>query len=506
MGATFSHLVQSAREEKGGVGRAAGINTIGSSVAPLLFGVLLLSLIGIKWSLLAVAFGYLFLLPSISGLQWLGLAVPAALLFVLPAQIQPPQIPQGGRLIAYREGIMDSVAVVEHFDGNRSLRVNNRFNMGGTGAANAERRHAHIPLLLHPNPKQALFLGVGTGISLGAFAEHPGLRTDGVELVPEIIDVLPRFEPHNNAPTHHPQLKLHVADARRFVRATTTHYDVIVADLFHPARDGAGALYTREHFQGIRDALAPHGLFCQWLPLFQLDDRMLRVIVRTFLDVFPSTQGYLLRPNVDTPVIGLIGTLESVSYPPNWFEKRVRDTKLGETLKAVSLADGFQLFGCWIAGPDALRNFAQNAPLSRDDLPVLIFEAPRLAYQRHATAYGPLLAALELSGAGQAELPLQGDSALGQFRSELLDFIGARDIYIRGLVAETEGKSSNAIDFYVESARRSRHFSTGYAHCLTLAMQRAKTDPESARKLLQRLVEARPDRPVADELLKRLNE
>src|SRR5207247_1000308 len=123
----------------------------------------------------------------------------------------------------------------------------------------------------------------------------------GVELVPEILEMLPYFEPHNNAPARHPQLTLHAADARRFVRVSKAQYDVIVADLFHPARDGAGALYTLEHFSAIRDRLAPGGLFCQWLPLYQLDDFTLRVIVRTFLEVFPLSRAYLLRPNIDTP-------------------------------------------------------------------------------------------------------------------------------------------------------------------------------------------------------------
>src|SRR5256885_5746470 len=54
--------------------------------------------------------------------------------------------------------------------------------------------------------------------------------------------------------------------------------------------DLAGSLYTLEHFQAIRERLAPGGLFCQWLPLHQLDEDMLRVIIRTFLEVFPDAR------------------------------------------------------------------------------------------------------------------------------------------------------------------------------------------------------------------------
>src|ERR1041385_4258376 len=101
---------------------------------------------------------------------------------------------------------------------------------------------------------------------------------------------MPQCAPYHWPPERQPQLRMFIADARRFVRATAAQYDVIVADLFHPARDGAGSLYTLEHFSAIRRRLAPGGLFCQWLPLHQLDEHMLRVIIRTFLEVFPDGQ------------------------------------------------------------------------------------------------------------------------------------------------------------------------------------------------------------------------
>jgi len=67
--------------------------------------------------------------------------------------------------------------------------------MGGTGSAIAERRHAHLPLLLHPHPKHALFLGLGTAITFAAAGAHSDLEADGVELVPEIVAAMPQFKP-----------------------------------------------------------------------------------------------------------------------------------------------------------------------------------------------------------------------------------------------------------------------------------------------------------------------
>ncbi|MBC7047449.1 hypothetical protein G6O52_26340, partial [Salmonella enterica subsp. enterica serovar Heidelberg] len=76
--------------------------------------------------------------------------------------------------------------------------------------------------------------------------------------------------------------------ARRFVVSDLRSYDVIIADLFHPALDGSGALYTTEHFAATRRRLAAGGIFCQWLPLYQLDAPSLRAIIRSFLAVYPQ--------------------------------------------------------------------------------------------------------------------------------------------------------------------------------------------------------------------------
>ncbi|MHB8519537.1 MAG: spermine/spermidine synthase domain-containing protein, partial [Limisphaerales bacterium] len=336
-GAIFSQLVQAARRADGGVGQALACNTFGGALAPALFSVALLPAIGSKWTLTLISVGYLALLPRVSGWRRALVLLPLATIGLLPRNLQLVQVPPDGKLLEYREGVMASVAVVRDATGNRSLRVNNRFQMGGTGAADAERRHAHIPLLLHPAPKRALFLGLGTGITLGAATVYPDLRVDGVELLPEVIEVMNQFAPFNHAPDHQPQLKLYVADARRFVRATPTKYDVIVADLFHPARDGAGSLYTLEHFRAIRQRLAPGGLFCQWLPLHQLDETMLRVITQTFLQVFPDAHAYLLRFNVDAPVLGLIGNLEPPRYSTLWVEPRLRAPELAAQLRALAL-------------------------------------------------------------------------------------------------------------------------------------------------------------------------
>jgi spermidine synthase len=296
---------------------------------------------------------------------------------------------------------------------------------------------------------------------------------------------------------------MHIADARRFIRATTAQYDVIIADLFHPARDGAGSLYTVEHFQALRARLAPGGLVCQWLPLYQLDEEMLRVIVRTFLEVFPEAQAWLLQLNVDTPALGLVGSLEPRNYDAGWIERRLASPALETELKKLALADSVRFFGNLVADSETLRKFAGAASLNTDDQPRVTFGAPRFVYQGNATSYGRLVKLLELGVSDpQPTLGLGADATV--FAERLTRYWHARDVYLRGLIADTEGNRFQAIDAFVESARLSDDFTTGYAQCLTLASLQAKASPADAKALLRRLVEAQPSRAVAREMLERL--
>ncbi len=125
--------------------------------------------------------------------------------------------------------------------GARYLEVNGHFRMGGTNSIRSDYRQAMLPLLLHPAPHQALFLGLGTGATLIGGTQMPGVSVHGVELSSEVVELLPWFA---NPAVAGPAPRVTVADARRYVSADTNQYDVIIADLFHPALDGSGSLYS----------------------------------------------------------------------------------------------------------------------------------------------------------------------------------------------------------------------------------------------------------------------
>jgi spermidine synthase len=506
MGALFSHLAQESAGRTSGLGGALCVNTLGASVSPLIFGIFLLPSLGAKFSFAMVSLGYLLLVPLAGGRRYRPALVPIAIGFafvLLPNPLRLVTLGPGERILEYREGVMASVAVVRDGLGEIHLKVNNRFQMGGTSSVFSDRRQGHIPLLLHPAPTTALFLGMGTGATLAASLDHPGVQAEGVELVPEIVPLLHHFRKATGDLTRHPRVKMVVADARRYVNASGKRYDVIVADLFHPARDGAGWLYTAEHFSAIRSRLAEGGVFCQWLPLYQMDLETLRTITRTFLAIFPEGSAYLAHYSLKAPIIGLVGTTGRRTYSARWLDERVRDETLVKRLQELRLHTDFNLFGCFVGRSEDLKRFAGPGSLNTDNQPLVTFRAPSFAYSNREPAYSRLLSFLgNLSPAtGQVLLPPRNAEETER-HSRLAAYWAARNQFLKAGVGVKETDDvrqlvRQAREPLLAVVRQSRDFDAAYNPLLAMARQLSRTDVNAAEQLLLDLEKANPYRAEA---------
>lgn len=504
MGATFSHLAQAAKEKSLGVGRALAVNTLGGSLAPFLFGIVSMPALGMRTSLVLLALGYCVLIRPFKSMA-LALAViwiPLGAAILIP--LNRVTLPEGSRLLDYREGAMANVAVLESENGRKSLKVNNRYYMGGTHLDATERLKSHLPLLLHPHPDKALFIGLGTGVTFGTVVDYGSIAADGVELDPLVVKMLPWFAPNNRYPFTG-RYRVFTADARRYMRASPDAYDMILADFFHPNRDGAATLYTVEHFKAIHARLNPGGIFCQWLPLYQLDDVSLRIIIRTFLEVFPHAQAYLGSFSAESPGLALVGSDKALTYPQGWFEKRVERDDVREMLAKEAIADGFRIASFFMASGKDLQAMAGDAPLNTDNHPRVMYINPGFSEIKGFTSYGRLENLLALC---RHEPTAFGGLAQDSLSSAYLEKVGAvlaaRDLYLRGAIADAKGHAGEALDLYLQSAATTPLFSVGYAECLMKAIDQAQEDPEGTRALLRKLVDIRPEFEDAGTLLREM--
>lgn len=499
MGGLFSAWVEQVADEGAGVGPAMAWNTLGCAAAPLVVGVGLLPHLATSSAVAGLLVGY-GILGGVFRRWALVLSLAGGVAIWMPGAGRAQDRVDGGRRLELRRGVSETAAVWQGSDGNRVLVVNGRYTMGGTASTNGAIRQAQVPLLLHPSPRSALFLGFGTGVTAASAGWHDGLEIDAVEISPEVAALRSHFR---DAVPDPGRWRLRIADARLWVRSTPARYDVIVGDLFHPGRDGAAGLFTREHFAAVRTALRPGGVACQWLPLYQLDPGSLGGVIRAWESVFPGSQVWWLRWNVDVPVIGLVGGTGPLRFGPGWFGRRVPSEVLRTRLRSVGLGDEFQLFGGWLGEAARIPWATGEAWLPTDDRPWLAVRVPWFA-PREGTAVRERV--LELGGAGfeAGTGPWDPSPGAADWQVRLQAYRRARDAYLTGLAADASGDRSGAETAFLSSLRASPDFPSAYSQLLSRAMGRMRDDPDGARRLLGELVVIRPENPVAKELMRRI--
>ena len=363
------------------LGDLSAANMLGGVCGAVLFGFLLIPTLGIRGSVFVTALAYLILAdvlaPSQSRLRPLAYVVLLAIAVADPLRAPLVHLrPEGETLHAFTESAEGITSVVEK-DGDLQLRLDNYYVLGGSVAATNERRQGLLPLLLHPAPHRAAFIGLATGISASAGPALGVEETTVIELVPAVADAARlHFASWNAHVLERPDVHLILDDGRRYLAATSDRFDVIVSDLFIPWHAGTGNLYAREMYDIVSRRLAPGGLFCQWLPLYQLTREEFNIIVRTFLAIFP--QASLWRDDFypDRPIVGLVGQL--TSQPVDLTRVREALLRLPDWSRDAQFATPQGLVMLYAGDLTAVADLFTHAPLNSDDRPLIEFLAPRL--------------------------------------------------------------------------------------------------------------------------------
>lgn len=204
------------------------------------------------------------------------------------------------------------VAVIEGEGPGRAIVVSNQYILGSSSGQYDQARQAHIPLLLHQAPRNVGFIGLATGMTPGGAVQHSAVEAINVAEISKGVVRAAKdyFSNFNNGLFEDSRTRIFSEDGRILIMANPRQFDVLVGDLFLPWGTGASRLYSIEHFHSARESLRDGGLFCQWLPMYQLTEEQFDRILATFQKVFPST--YLFRNNSSplNPSIGMVGFRE----------------------------------------------------------------------------------------------------------------------------------------------------------------------------------------------------
>lgn len=287
------------------------------------------------------------------------------------------------KLLGFFEGPESTIAAVEFSNGGRALVIDGFFaasQLKGEVREGLDSYMAwmgHLPMLLHPNPQQALVICFGTGQTSNAVRKENPLSLDIVDINPRVFKLAPFFT-KNEGVLQDQRVHPIVMDGRAYLRRTTKQYDIITLEPMPPSFAGVNALYSKEFYELARSKLTAQGLIAQWLPFHAVAPKYGAAIIRTFTATFPNSILWL-DPSSKTGI--LVGSVDN-------------DLRLGQTwpgLERHVLARQYtpeEIRGALRLDRDAIKAFDQVGQVITDDNQLLAYgEAVHLThFFRYTTA------------------------------------------------------------------------------------------------------------------------
>ncbi|HSE96995.1 MAG TPA: fused MFS/spermidine synthase [Blastocatellia bacterium] len=357
------------------IGTFYSLNVLGSIAGSVAAGFLLLPLLGTQKSLILLGViglgsGFLLLavLPKTKRARSLRVAAGGAALFLIsslsipnPFTIVLSHRHPGYDLLWLEEGKQVTASVQQSGEGRRFFYMDGVHQADDTSnVVDMHRAIADLPVMLLPDAADVLVIGLGGGVTAGAFSRHDNIIVDVVELSETVVRGSEWFGHVNYDVLQRPNVRLRIDDGRNYLMLTPRRYNVITADIIRPYQAGSGSLYSVEYFRLARNALKDGGLMVQWIDPSWSEEQY-RLVMRTFLNAFPDATLWLGGSL-------MLGGKQPLRLDPASIEQNLERSRTLDAFKGGSVETVLSLYS---AGPAEMRQFAGDGPLLTDDRPLI---------------------------------------------------------------------------------------------------------------------------------------
>ncbi len=297
--------VNSKEKTSSGIGKLYSANTIGCIIGSLFCGyifipylgtrltMLLLSVAGCILGAIVLFMGGNVISKSIKSIVTLGtvIIIVSAFLLIPDPFLRSLRMYEHGNIWYHKEA-SDATITVCGYDkedhGGKELFIN------GTSMTYLQvetKIMAHLPLLLHPDPKNMLVVCYGMGTCLRSAVTHSDVNCDVVELIGEEFEVGDFFHSNAKEVLQNKRVRHFADDGRNFLLMHDKKYDVITIDPAPPIFSaGTVNLYSKDFFILCHQRLTSNGILCLWIPPSGVSE--VKMIMKSYQAVFPNTYVY----------------------------------------------------------------------------------------------------------------------------------------------------------------------------------------------------------------------
>ena len=287
----------------------------------------------------------------------------------------------GEVLLYYKEGLEGTVVVKKRpKTGTVVMTINGKVDASNSGDMYTQLMLGHIPLLVNPNPKSAMVIGLGSGVTVGATAQYPLTRIDCAEIEPAVVEAAEFFKTENRNVLEDPRVNIVETDARNYLSVNQSRYDIIISEPSNLWLSGTANLFSLEFFQLCKERLTSDGMIVQWAHVYHMSSEDLKIVINTFRSVFPHTSiWYSILGDVF-----MLGSNEKLTIDYLELAKRYNIPNAKEDLQRLDIREPLALLSCYLLDEKAVARFATGSRVNTDDKPILAFTTPRNLYSATA--------------------------------------------------------------------------------------------------------------------------
>ncbi len=387
------------------VGRAYAFNTVGAIIGSFMGGFVLIPTLGIQATILSMVFLNVLLgitllaLGSQLSFNWKIYGLPGVFIFcvffanwiapwdrsvISSGSFMPYRIGdlkeaelKKNKILFFKEGVHTTVTTELSASGNIFLRVNGKTDASLALDMRTQLLSGYLPMLFHENPKSALVIGQGSGITLGAVEQFPVDKINLVEISPAVIEGSRFFDPFNHNALNDERLSILLEDGRNHIALSKKSYDVIVSEPSNPWISGVGALFTVDFFDLLKKRLNPGGLACIWVHTNMSPDSF-KSIIRSFTEQFPFVT---MWESIAGDDYLLIGSEQEYRLSFEKTQKYLKNEITGKDFAHIGIRNVPDLMSLMIMSRPSLVEFSKNTILHTDDNSFLEFNAPEYVYK-----------------------------------------------------------------------------------------------------------------------------
>jgi len=188
--------------------------------------------------------------------------------------------------IVFLEDGPNATISVSRSDNYVALKTNGKVDASSVDT-NTQILLGDLPAIFHPNPRRALVIGLGSGMTASALSRFPEVeQIDCIEIEPAVVHAAPYLERLNRGVLRDSRLHLIIDDARNTMFTSRDRYDLIISEPSNPWIAGVATLFTDEFYAAARQHLSHGGMFVQWVQGYSLESSDLRMILATIAPHF----------------------------------------------------------------------------------------------------------------------------------------------------------------------------------------------------------------------------